>query len=70
MDSASFRKHALLTVAEMYAADKAAMSATVGGVSGEALMEAAGKGVAEAVTGLGRLRPVAVLCGPDRKSVV
>lgn len=64
MDSASFRKHALLTVAEMYAADKAAMSATVGGVSGEALMEAAGKGVAEAVTGLGRLRPVAVLCGP------
>jgi NAD(P)H-hydrate epimerase len=61
VDSAAFHNHALLTVAEMYAADKAAMAA---GVSGDALMEAAGKGVADAVTELGRPRPVAVLCGP------
>lgn len=61
MDSAAFRRNALLGVAEMYAADKAAMA---GGVSGDALMEAAGKGVADAVLALGAPRPVAVLCGP------
>jgi ADP-dependent NAD(P)H-hydrate dehydratase / NAD(P)H-hydrate epimerase len=61
MDSAGFRKEALLTVAEMYAADKAAMA---GGVAGETLMEAAGQGVADAVLALGARRPVAVLCGP------
>ena len=61
MDGAAFRDRALLTVAEMYAADKAAMA---GGVAGEALMEAAGIAVADAVLALGSSRPVAVLCGP------
>jgi NAD(P)H-hydrate epimerase len=61
MDSTAFRKHALLSVAEMYEADRAAMA---GGVSGDALMEAAGKAVADAVVDLGGPRPVAVLCGP------
>ena len=61
MDGAAFQDRALLTVAEMYAADKAAMA---GGVSGEALMEAAGIGVADAALALGSPRPVAVLCGP------
>ena len=53
---------ALLSVAEMYRADAAAMA---GGVSGMTLMEAAGKAVAESV--LGRTcgdDPIAVLCGP------
>jgi ADP-dependent NAD(P)H-hydrate dehydratase / NAD(P)H-hydrate epimerase len=61
MDSAAFRKNALLGVSEMYAADRAAMA---GGVAGDALMEAAGKGVADAILALGAPRPVAVLCGP------
>ena len=61
MDSAAFRDNALLTVAEMYAADAAAMES---GVSGDVLMEAAGKAVADAVRSLGGPRPVAVLCGP------
>jgi NAD(P)H-hydrate epimerase len=61
VDGAAFQDRALLTVAEMYAVDKAAMA---GGVSGEALMEAAGIGVADAALALGSPRPVAVLCGP------
>ncbi len=61
MDSAAFRRRALLGVAEMYAADKAAMAA---GIAGETLMEAAGRGVADAARALGAPRPVAVLCGP------
>jgi NAD(P)H-hydrate epimerase len=61
MDSRAFDDNALLGVAEMYEADRAAMA---GGVSGDALMEAAGKGVADAVLALGAPRPVAVLCGP------
>ena len=51
----------LLTVAEMAAADKAAIS---GGISGETLMEAAGAAVAEAIGERWEPRPVAVLCGP------
>lgn len=51
----------LLSVAEMYAADRAAMD---GGVSGLTLMEAAGKGVADAVSDRFGPQPVAVLCGP------
>lgn len=61
MDSRAFNDNALLGVAEMYEADRAAMA---GGVSGDALMEAAGKGVADAVLALGAPRTVAVLCGP------
>jgi len=51
----------LLTVAEMYAADAAALTA---GISGERLMEAAGRGVADAIRRRWAPRPVAVLCGP------
>jgi NAD(P)H-hydrate epimerase len=51
----------LLSVAQMYTADKAAMD---GGVSGEALMEAAGAGVAQEVLQRFGPLPVAVLCGP------
>jgi NAD(P)H-hydrate epimerase len=61
MDNTAFRHNALLAVSEMYEADRAAMA---GGVSGDVLMEAAGKGVADAVFALGPRRPVAVLCGP------
>lgn len=53
----------LLTVAQMYAADHAAM---VAGISGPTLMEAAGRAVARAVMDLSPDRPVPVLvlCGP------
>lgn len=53
----------LLTVAQMYEADRAAMAA---GISGPTLMEAAGLAVARAVMELspGTPVPVAVLCGP------
>ena len=52
---------ALLTVAEMYAADKAAVS---NGISGATLMETAGIAVADAVALRWSPRPVTVLCGP------
>lgn len=51
----------ILSVAEMYAADKAAMAA---GISGEALMEAAGAGVAQAVASRWPVGRVTILCGP------
>ncbi len=51
----------ILTVAEMYAADRAAMEA---GIAGTALMEAAGRAVADAVARRWRPGAVAVLCGP------
>ncbi len=51
----------LLTVDEMYRADTAAMS---GGVSGETLMENAGRAIAEAISVRYDVRPVTVLCGP------
>ena len=52
---------ALLTTAEMYRADAAAMSA---GVSGPELMEAAGAAVAEQAALRWTARPALVLCGP------
>jgi ADP-dependent NAD(P)H-hydrate dehydratase / NAD(P)H-hydrate epimerase len=52
---------ALLSCAEMARADAAAIA---GGVPGTALMEAAGRAVADAVLGRYRPRPVVVLCGP------
>ena len=52
---------ALLTVDQMYAADKAAMDA---GVSGETLMENAGGAIARAILERWTPRPVAILCGP------
>ncbi|MDP6344736.1 MAG: NAD(P)H-hydrate epimerase, partial [Alphaproteobacteria bacterium] len=51
----------LLSVAEMYRADRAAMAA---GVAGLELMERAGAGVAAAVLDRFGARPTAVLCGP------
>src|SRR5579864_4115853 len=53
--------NALLTPAEMSLADKAAAA---GGVSDLALMEAAGRAVADAVQRRWSKRPIAVLCGP------
>ncbi len=55
------RATALLTVAETYAADAAAMRA---GVAGEILMEAAGRAVADAIRARWSPRPLVVLCGP------
>ncbi len=55
------RASALLTVAESYAADAAAARE---GISGETLMEAAGRAVADAVRARWAPRPVVVLCGP------
>jgi len=52
---------ALLTPAEMAAADRAAMAA---GIAGVQLMETAGRAVAETVLDRWPPRPVAVLCGP------
>lgn len=51
----------ILTVAEMYEADRLAM---IGGIDGLTLMEAAGHGVALAVRRHWSRRPVVVLCGP------
>ncbi|WP_114391820.1 NAD(P)H-hydrate dehydratase [Oleisolibacter albus] len=51
----------LLSIEQMYAADRAAMAA---GIAGTALMERAGRAVAEAVAARWTARPVTVLCGP------
>jgi ADP-dependent NAD(P)H-hydrate dehydratase / NAD(P)H-hydrate epimerase len=53
--------HALLTVEEMYRADRLTMD---GGVPGPVLMDNAGRAVAEAILARWPARPVAVLCGP------
>lgn len=60
MNTAS-RPHVLLTPAQMGVADRLAIE---GGVTGLALMEAAGKAVADAVMGRWSPTPVRVLCGP------
>jgi NAD(P)H-hydrate epimerase len=60
--SAAAPEYALLSTEQMYAADKAAIS---GGVPGVTLMENAGRKVAEAITARWpRADRVAVLCGP------
>lgn len=51
----------ILTVAEMTAADRAAIAA---GTAGVELMERAGRAVADAVADRFSLQPVVVLCGP------
>ncbi len=58
---ARLREPALLSVAEMARADALAIA---GGISGAALMEAAGAGVARAILDRWSPRPVVVLCGP------
>jgi len=55
------KEAALLTCAEMAAADAATIAA---GTPGTALMEAAGRAVASAVIERYRRQPVLVLCGP------
>lgn len=57
----SVTKHELLTVDQMYAADAAAIAS---GVSGDALMEAAGLAAANEIRARWASRPVVVLCGP------
>src|ERR1700746_2744255 len=56
-----WRKHALLTPAQMDEADRLTIA---GGVPGIELMETAGRKVADAVTQRWPPQPVAVLCGP------
>ena len=56
-----WRKHALLTPAQMGEADRLTIA---GGVPGIELMENAGREVADAVSRRWPPRPVAVLCGP------
>ena len=51
----------VLSIEQMYAADRAAMAA---GISGEVLMEAAGEGVAKAILQRFGPQPTAILCGP------
>ena len=56
-----WRKLALLTPHEMGEADRLTVA---GGISGAALMESAGRAVADAVSRRFAPRPLAVLCGP------
>jgi NAD(P)H-hydrate epimerase len=51
----------VLSVEQMYGADRATMKL---GISGETLMEAAGAEVARAIVGRFGVRPTAILCGP------
>jgi ADP-dependent NAD(P)H-hydrate dehydratase / NAD(P)H-hydrate epimerase len=56
-----WRRHALLTPQQMGEADRLTIA---GGISGAALMEKAGRGVADAISRRWAMRPLAVLCGP------
>ena len=57
----AWRKHALLTPQQMAQADRLTIA---GGAAGIALMENAGRAVADAVAHRWSARPVTVLCGP------
>ena len=61
IDRGAWTRHAVLSVAEMAEADRAAIA---GGIAGSTLMEAAGAAVARAVLALGGHGAIAVLCGP------
>jgi len=56
-----WRRHALLTPQQMGEADRLTIA---GGVPGIALMETAGRGVADTVSRRWTVRPLVVLCGP------
>jgi len=56
-----WRRHALLTPQQMGEADRLMIT---GGISGAALMEKAGCGVADAISRRWPLQPLVVLCGP------
>jgi NAD(P)H-hydrate epimerase len=58
---ASWRRNALLTPQQMGEADRLTIA---GGISGTALMEKAGLGVADAISRRWAPRPLIVLCGP------
>jgi NAD(P)H-hydrate epimerase len=58
---AGWRRHALLTPQQMSEADRLTIA---GGISGAALMERAGCGVAHAISRRWAMRPLVVLCGP------
>src|SRR5579872_1364779 len=57
----AWRRHGLLTPREMGEADRLTIA---GGVAGIALMENAGRAVADAISRRWPKRPIAVLCGP------
>jgi hydroxyethylthiazole kinase-like uncharacterized protein yjeF len=59
--SEAWRRHALLSPQQMAEADRLTIA---GGIAGIALMETAGRSVADAVSRRWPRRPVAVLCGP------
>ena len=56
-----WRKHALLTPQQMGEADRLTIA---GGIAGIALMEEAGRGVADTISRRWPPRPLVVLCGP------
>ena len=58
---ASAYHHELLTTAQMYDADRAAIS---GGISGDCLMEAAGAAIVAEIRRRWASRPVLIACGP------
>lgn len=58
---AGWRRHALLTPQQMGEADRLTIAA---GISGAALMENAGRGVADVISRRWAPRPLIVLCGP------
>jgi hydroxyethylthiazole kinase-like uncharacterized protein yjeF len=61
ISEAGWRRHALLTPQQMGEADRLTIA---GGISGAALMEKAGFGVADAISRRWVVRPLVVLCGP------
>jgi hydroxyethylthiazole kinase-like uncharacterized protein yjeF len=61
ISQAGWRRHALLTPQQMGEADRLTIA---GGISGAALMEKAGCGVADAISRRWAVRPLVVLCGP------
>ena len=61
VQSAAWRRHALLTPQQMGEADRLTIA---GGLPGIQLMEAAGRAVADAVSRRWARRPLVVLCGP------